>query len=378
MKLRILIFAFLLCALQLGAQTKKIGPGPKPAPIREDTSFRLRGLADTIGFARTREQIETVMQRIDQSQSARLANIRKRYDISNGDNWRLAIAPHDDYAYAGYMYPLVLKNVQSKVVIIFGVAHKAKKFGIDNVLVFDSFTHWRGPYGNIKVSGMRKEIEKELGPGQYVVHDSLQTAEHSVEAELPFLQYFNKDVEIISILVPPMPYGRMQELSVPLAKALARVFKKHDLEWGTDVSLLISSDAVHYGDEDWSGSDFAFFGTDSLGYNQAVGREKQIIQECLEGDLLAPKVQKFTRYTVQDNDYRTYKWTWCGRYSVPFGMLTALQLQTELAAKPLQGMSLDYCTSIDHPLIQVDNAGMGITAKAYMRHWVGYPCIVFR
>jgi AmmeMemoRadiSam system protein B len=377
MKLRILIYS-LLFALQLGAQTKRIGPGPKPMIVREDTSLRLRGLADTIGFAHTREQIETVMQRIDQSQSARLAAIRRRYDISNGDNWRLAIAPHDDYAYAGYMYPLVLKNVQSKVVIIFGVAHKAKKIGIDNVLVFDSFTHWRGPYGHIKVSAMRKEIEKELEPAQYVVQDSLQSTEHSVEAELPFLQYFNREVEIISILVPPMPYSRMQELAVPLGKALAKVFKKHDLEWGTDVSLLISSDAVHYGDEEWSGSDFAFFGTDSLGYNQAVGREKQIIHECLEGDLLAPKIQKFTRYMVQENDYRTYKWTWCGRYSVPFGMLTGLQLQAELSAKPLQGMSLDYCTSIDHPLIPVDNIGIGTTAKAYMRHWVGYPCIVFR
>jgi AmmeMemoRadiSam system protein B len=376
---KILILILLLSGVQLSAQTKKAGPRTKPPELREDTAVRLRGLADTVGFARTRDQMESIIQRIDQSQGPKLASLRKLYDISNGDNWRLAIAPHDDYAYAGYMYPLVLKNVQSKTVIIFGVAHKAKKFKLENKLIFDHYTHWRGPYGSIRVSPMRDAILKELPADQFVVNDSIQEAEHSVEAELPFLQYYNRDVEIISILVPPMPFSRMDELASSLAKALARVFKKYDNVWGTDVSLLISTDAVHYGDEEWNGSDFAFYGTDSLAYKQAVAHEHQIIQECLAGDVKPEKVKRFTQYTVDPNDYHTYKWTWCGRYSVPMGMITGWHLQNEIpGALPLQGMALDYCTSIDHPLIQVDNLGMNVTAKAYLRHWVGYSVVVFR
>jgi len=219
---------------------------------------------------------------------------------------------------------------------------------------------------------------KELPKSIYQVNDSLQLSEHSVEAELPFLQYFNKDVEIISILVPPMPFSKMSELAEPLGKALAKVFKSRDMEWGVEVSLLISTDAVHYGDEDWGGRDFAFFGPDSTGYHQAVDKEHQIINECLAGDLLQGKIKKFTQYTVQDNDYTAYKWTWCGRYSVPFGMLTALNLQQAQNATPLNGMWLDYCTSIDHPPIQVDDMGMGVTAKANIHHWVGYATVVFR
>ncbi len=367
-----------LGALGLSAQIKKAGPSVKFETVKTDTAFRIRGLADTIGFAHLKEQMNAVMQRIDQDQGAKLASIRKVNEISDGDAWRLAIVPHDDYAYSGYMYPLVLKNAAAKTVILFGVAHHAKAFNAENQIVFDRFTHWRGPYGPIKVSAIRDEIMAEMPAEMYQVNDSLQTSEHSVEAELPFLQYFNRDVEIISILVPPMPYSRMSEIALPLSKALAKIFKKRDLEWGIDVSLLISTDAVHYGDEDWSGRDFAFFGADSVGYKQAVEKEHTIIMECLAGDLRPEKIKKFTQYTVQDNDYHLYKWTWCGRYSVPFGMMTALDLQTAQASVPLQGMALDYCTSIDHPPLRVDDLGMGVTAKAHIRHWVGYASVVFR
>ena len=37
-----------------------------------------------------------------------------------------------------------------------------------------------------------------------IISDTLQKVEHSVEAMIPFLQYFDKDISIISILVPAM------------------------------------------------------------------------------------------------------------------------------------------------------------------------------
>jgi AmmeMemoRadiSam system protein B len=379
LKLTILLGVFILVCSEMPGQTKKVGPKTaNKLVLVKDTSMRVRGLADTIGYAHLKDQLELIIQRIDEFQGPVLNSLRNQFDISQGDAWRLAIAPHDDYSYAGFMYPLVLKNVQAKTVIIFGVAHKAKQFNVDNQLVFDSYTHWRGPYGNIKVSAMREEILKELPKSMYQINDSLQAAEYSVEAELPYLQYFNRDVEIISILVPPMSLARMNDLADPLSRALAKVFKKKDVEWGVEVALLVSTDAVHYGDEDWGGKDFSFYGTDSIGYRQAVDTEQVIIQKCLAGDLQREKIKKFTQYTVQEKDYTAYKWTWCGSYSVPFGMLTALDLQIQQGAVPLSGMALDYCTSIDHPPVLVDDAGMGVTAKATLRHWVGYAAVVFR
>ena len=87
-----------------------------------------------------------------------MERILEEHNLTAGESWRMAIAPHDDYAYAGLMYPLVLRNVTASVVIIFGVAHKARQLGLEDQLVFDSFTHWAGPYGDIAVAALRDRL----------------------------------------------------------------------------------------------------------------------------------------------------------------------------------------------------------------------------
>ena len=125
-----------------------------------------RGLADTVGFAHLERQIEEVMRRIAAQDGAKLERILEGHNVATGERWRLAIAPHDDYAYAGFMYPLVLRNVAAPVVIIFGVAHRARELGLEDRLVFDSYSHWQGPYGDIAVSPLRESRSSigRLGP----------------------------------------------------------------------------------------------------------------------------------------------------------------------------------------------------------------------
>jgi hypothetical protein len=135
-----------------------------------------RGLADSVGFAHREHQIEAVVQRIAAHDGARLERIFDDTRIAAADRRRMAIAPHDDFAYAGFMYPLVLRNVAAPVLIIFGVAHKAWQLGLENRLVFDSFTHWRGPYGDIAVSPFRERIMASLSDGRYCVHDEMAPA----------------------------------------------------------------------------------------------------------------------------------------------------------------------------------------------------------
>jgi AmmeMemoRadiSam system protein B len=201
----------------------------------------------------------------------------------------VAIAPHDDYTYASFMYPLVLANVKAPTVLIFGVAHKARTFSVENRLVFDSFTHWRGPYGNITVSALREALMGELEANAYVVHDELQSVEHSVEAKLPFLQHYNRDVQLVSILVPAMPHARMGELAPALARAIAKATRARGWEWGRDFAVLISTDAVHYGDEGWGGKNFAQYGADETGYRQAVAHDRQLMKKCFAGSSFPPR-----------------------------------------------------------------------------------------
>ena len=116
-------------------------------------------------------------------------------------------------------------------------------------------------------------------------------------------------------------------------------------------------DAVHYGDEDWDGRNFAFLGADTTGYDKAVKHEQEIMDNCLTGTLSKEKIKKFTEYTLNPDDYKEYKWTWCGRYSVPMGLLTSFYLAEKLQT-PLKAQPLDYCNSISVSHIKVDDLRM--------------------
>lgn len=334
----------------------------------------VRQMVDTVGFAHLGWQVDSLMNRINRLQSDELAKAKD----DNNTSWRVAICPHDDHTYVGWQYPALLGNIKAKTVIIFGVAHKARQLNISDQIVFDSYSYWHGPYSNIKVSPFREEIIKGLPSGSYQVNDSLQKIEHSVEIMLPYLQYFNRDIEIVSILVPFMTFEKMNETSKPLSNAIQGFMKKHNLQWGKDIALLITTDAVHYGDEDWGGKNMAPYGADSTGYEKAVNHEHAIIDSCLKGEPNLEKVKWFVDYTVQKDNYKEYKWTWCGRYSIPLGLLTALELQNQLKSEPLQGQLVGYSTSIDHKPLLVDDLRMGKTAIATIRHWVGYASVGYK
>src|ERR1035437_8763314 len=158
---------------------------------------KLRGLADTIGFAHQQWQMDSVMERIETLYKKKMASVWKEKNVSVNDEWKVAISPHDDYTYASYMYPLVLRNVKAKTVILFGVAHKAKQLNLQDKIIFDSFSQWRGCYGNINVSPLREKIIAKLPKEIFEVNDSMQTLEHSIEGIVPFIQYYNREVEII-------------------------------------------------------------------------------------------------------------------------------------------------------------------------------------
>lgn len=334
----------------------------------------IRGVVDTVGFAHLNWQMDSIMQRIDRLNK----NDLKRTEQPEGTIWKAAVCPHDDYKYAGWLYESVLKNIKAKTIILFGVAHKARKFNLKNQIVFDSFDSWSGPYGRVKISALRDSILNKLPEDIYVVHDSMETLEHSVEAIIPFLQYHNRNVEIISILVPYMSYYRMNLISENLANAVSAIMNENNLKLGKDVALISSSDAVHYGDEEWGGKNYAPYGTDSSGNAKAIAYEQEIIKTCFDGEMSPEKTAKFYSYTVSPDNFREYKWTWCGRYSIPFGLLTVIKLQSLLNNSKLTGIPVAYATSITQKHLKVDDLRMGQTAVATPHHWVGYPAIGFK
>lgn len=331
----------------------------------------VRKPVDTIGFAVKQYQVDSVISRINAFQGERLSR------VPLAANCRLAICPHDDYTYVGWLYPATLRNISAKTVILFGVAHKARQFGLEDVIVFEGFTHWHGPYGNIPVSDLRELILKNLPQGMAIRHDSMHIVEHSIESMLPFLQHNRKDIEIVPILVPCMDFNRMGVVAKALAASLQKVFQKKKLVWGPDVALVVTTDAVHYGDDDWGNKNYAPFGADSAGYKKAIDLELEIFNSTLNVTLSENKIHNFFSYTVNPENHREYKWTWCGRYSLPFALLTAVELNRLTGGADLIGLPIGYATSIDHEPLPVSDLGMGQTAPANIRHWVGYAAVVY-
>ena len=122
---------------------------------------------------------------------------------------------------------------------------------------------------------------------------------------------------------------------------------------------------------------YSFFGIDTAGYNKAIIHEHRIINKCLTGKVTAEKIKKFINYTLLQSAHKQYIWTWCGRYSVPFGLLTTFYLQNQLG-ESVRGTLVDYATSIDHGRIDVKDFGMSVTAPANLHHWVGYVGVGYK
>jgi len=339
--------------------------GCKYNDAREISEEYVRQLVDTIGFAQYGWQMDSLMSRLD----------RKGWAKTNGNPWKLAICPHDDYTYVGTLYPEVLQNVKASCIILLGVAHKARQLGIEDSLVFDDFNFWKGPWNSVAVSPVREELLNILSGKYAIVSDTLHKVEHSVESMIPFLQYFNKKISIIPILVPAMDQERMEECGKALASAIRIVADKHRWEWGKDFAIIVTTDAVHYGNEDWGGSDYAFFGCDSAGNRRALDYEAEIINSCFTGKITPDNIRLFSSYTLKPDNYKEYKWTWCGRYCVPVALYISYYLNY---SQPLTGELIGYSTSITSQHIQVDDIRMGRTAIATNCHWVGYAALGYR
>jgi len=332
----------------------------------------LRGLVDIVGFAHTAKQMDFVVSLCEKLEKEHFAKLEKEYGISKEKPAIAVICPHDDYYYAGRVYINVIPHIKAKRVILFGVCHWAKTFGAKDKLVFDAFKRWRGPYGPVPVSPLREEITKRLNKEDYLISNEIEGSEHSVEAIVPFLQYYNRKVEIVSILVPYMNWDRMNELGKKLAQVVGSIIRGKGWKLGEDIAFVISTDGVHYGDYGWSYYGYHPFGCDIKGYEKAVAQDHRLVNNYLAGILKSSKIEKLFSLLVDPSDPTKYRITWCGRFSVPFGTNFLAQLMKELNHKPLTGYFLRYGTSISFPTLPVEKLGMGPTAPSNLHHFVSY------
>jgi AmmeMemoRadiSam system protein B len=330
---------------------------------------------DLVGITHSAAGIEAVVALALEREKHRMAENAQLHGVGPDDLFYGGISPHDDYRYAMGTYVHLYPHIRAEHVVLIGVAHKALRFPeTEGKLVFDRFAAWHGPYGPVPVSPLRKELLARLASADALVHDELQQIEHSVEALIPFLQHFNKKVQITAILVPYMSFARLAELASRTARALAGAMEDQGLLLGQDVAILISSDSIHYGDTDWSGAVYADFGVDQAGYDAAVRRDLDLIDDHLVGDISLTRLEGLYHRLLAD-DFHEYEITWCGRFSIPFGVALLGQLPVPPGRLRPRGVLLDYATTLDPGPADPGVNGLGFTAGASLRHWVGFAAI---
>jgi AmmeMemoRadiSam system protein B len=315
-------------------------------------------IRDTVGFCWNARQMERLVDYLKSIET----------DPAAPPGIVAAISPHDDYLYAARVYDPLYQVLRAKQVVIFGVTHSDVRRAIGDphdILILDNFRDWPGAGKNVAVSPLRDYIAAHLDKSDYVVDDTAQGLEHSIEALLPFLQYFNPEVKITPIMVTQMPFGRMDRVSDALSGIIADYIKANDLILGKDIAFLISSDADHYG-EDFDNSPY---GEDAHAHAEATANDRRIAGKDIAGVLSPEKVEDLV------SEMNTT--LWCGKYSVPFGLLTSEKIVAKVNGRQLIGRVLRYSDSYTESVLPLKGTGMGTTAPASYKHWCGWLSAAF-
>jgi len=356
--------------LMLLAAAAALGTGPAAG---EDEGGKIRVPVDSVGYAVTPGQMERVVAVSDSMIEAGALPFVLPSASSGAGVMTGAIVPHDDYIYAGPYYTLVFERLEADLVILFGVAHRGRRIGLQGTLIFGDFDFWKGPMGLTPVTPLRRKVMEKRPEEIVLVDGAFQAAEHSLEGFIPFIQYYRgTKVEILPVLVTRFPGDSWDMASEAMADALSAVLGEEGLELGKDVAVLISADCVHYGDEDWGGSGYAPFGTGKEGYGKATAQDIDIARTTLEGPVSAEKIAGFRARVEKDDLEQPYKVTWCGVYSIPFGLAVLQGLAGSQGLGAPVGHMLGYGTSLEPGALPLGGTGLGATAIATDRHWVGY------
>ena len=150
-----------------------------------------------------------------------------------------AILPHAGYIYSGGVATETVSGINiKKNVVLLGPNHTGQGAAL-SIMTEGS---WQTPLGDVEIN--TKLANLFLKKCRYLEINSLaHLEEHSLEVELPILQYFRKDFKIVPIAMMTDDLSMLDEV----AQSLADVIDENDLQGST--MFIASSDMTHYESE---------------------------------------------------------------------------------------------------------------------------------
>ncbi len=328
----------------------------------------VRGQQDIVGFASRADQMAKVWD------LAAAPPAPESFGPTPAPGVAGVISPHDDYLYAGRVYRQVIPLVTAKTVVLVGVFHKYRRFGAHDRVVFDPYRAWRSPDGDIAVSPLRDEILAAMPKDEASQDAASHDSEHSLEAIAYWLKHQRADVEIVPIIVPASPFERLLGIAGHLGAALAASMKRRGWSLGRDVAVVISSDGIHYG-ADFQYTPFGEGGVEA--YQKAAAQDRTILTKMLAGPVSADEARAFFTKAVNPAKPDEYRMPWCGRFSIPLGLMVLAETARGLGLATPVGTPVALGFTVDTPELPVRAIGMGPTAPASLYHFVSAPAVAF-
>jgi AmmeMemoRadiSam system protein B len=146
------------------------------------------------------------------------------------------ILPHAGYLYSGRVAAQTLNLLQTKdSVVLLGPNHT----GFGSLYSIMAEGTWQTPLGEVKINSQL--AKKLLLTSRLLKDDSLaHSNEHSLEVELPLLQYFKSSFEIVPIAFLSDDLAALKEIGEDIALAFKDDFA------GGKLMFVASSDMTHY------------------------------------------------------------------------------------------------------------------------------------
>jgi AmmeMemoRadiSam system protein B len=162
--------------------------------------------------------------------------IERMVDVRAEKNKAYAVvAPHAGFVYSGPVAGAVYSSVVlPKRFVILGPSHRGQR----SLFAIMKKGSWETPLGEVPLDS---EIAEALLRGSSLirVEESAHEDEHSLEVQLPFIQFLRPDFSFVPVSVSPVAdYGSLEDLGSTLASSIR--------ESGGDVLIVASTDMSHY------------------------------------------------------------------------------------------------------------------------------------
>lgn len=148
------------------------------------------------------------------------------------------VVPHAGYMYSGGVAGKVYgKILPPDVAIIMGPNHT----GLGERVSFFDGESFLTPLGEVKIE---KELTEILFNETNLIRRDkwAHIREHSLEVQVPFLQFLNPQVKIVPLCLSELDLSEIRQLG----KALAKAIKVYTEQTGKKILIVASSDFSHY------------------------------------------------------------------------------------------------------------------------------------